>query len=168
MDLMDPMAMEFWTRLAASIFCGGIIGIERQIRGKPAGIRTSILVVVGTQMFVQLGVSVQGEHSDETRILGQVITGIGFLGAGVIIGRDGLVKGVTSAAVIWVLASIGSMIGTGRIPAAIAISLVCVIVLTFVELAEHSFAALRRGVHAIDSPANHAATHKSDRQRRGE
>jgi uncharacterized membrane protein YhiD involved in acid resistance len=81
-------------------------------------------------------------------VLGQVVTGIGVLGAGVIMTRNGLVTGVTSAAVVWLLAAVGSAIGFGRFGAALALSAVSVGVLVGAERLEHAFAALRRGVHA--------------------
>src|SRR4029450_5383865 len=114
-DPLDPGSMEFWFRLGTAILCGGIIGLERQLRGKAAGIRTSILICLGTELFVTLGASFGGERVDPTRVLGQVVTGIGFLGGGVILAREGLVVGVTSAAVIWVLAAPGALIGLGHL-----------------------------------------------------
>lgn len=147
-DLLDPFSADFWLHVGAAILCGGLIGLERQLRGKPAGIRTSILICMGTQFFVLLGANFLPESADPTRVLGQVVTGIGFLGAGVILTRDGLVRGITSAAVIWVLAAIGATIGMGYIRAAFGISLVTVGILVGVEMLEKSFHVLRRGVHS--------------------
>jgi putative Mg2+ transporter-C (MgtC) family protein len=147
-DLLDPLSQHFWVRVGVSVLSGGIIGLERQLRGKPAGIRTCILICMGTQFFVLLGSSFALEQADPTRVLGQVVTGIGFLGGGVILTREGLVLGVTSAAVIWLLAAIGAMIGLGYIPAALAIAFITVAILVGVEQLEKSFHALRRGVHA--------------------
>jgi putative Mg2+ transporter-C (MgtC) family protein len=144
-DPLNPESTEFWFRLGTAILCGGIIGLERQLRGKAAGIRTSILICLGTQLFVGLGSSFGGERVDPTRVLGQVVTGIGFLGGGVILAREGAVIGVTSAAVIWVLASLGSLIGLGHLPAAIVLTLVTVGLLTGVELLEKVFRRLREG-----------------------
>jgi putative Mg2+ transporter-C (MgtC) family protein len=151
---MNPLTPQFWIGIGIAALCGGIIGFERQIRGKPAGIRTSILICLGTSIFVHLGTTFGGSNVDPTRVLGQVVTGIGFLGAGVIIAREGLVKGVTSAAVIWVLAGIGAMIGFGLFLPAIALSLVTVGILTGVEVLENSFRRLRRGAHAPESKRN--------------
>jgi putative Mg2+ transporter-C (MgtC) family protein len=80
----------FWSPLGVAILCGTLIGLERQLRGKAVGIRTSILICVATEMFVRLGAILGGEHTDPTRILGQVVTGVGFLGAGVILAREGV------------------------------------------------------------------------------
>ena len=136
-----------WTRVGVALLCGGIVGLERQLRGKPAGIRTSSLICLGTTLFVYLGVALEAEHGDPARVLGQVVTGIGFLGAGVIMTRNGLLTGVTSAAVIWLLAAVGSAVGLGRYGAALTLAVVSVAVLVGVEQLEHAFAALRRGVH---------------------
>ena len=145
---LDPASTEFWLRIGTAFFCGGIIGLERQVRGKPAGIRTSVLICLGTCVFVMLGAAFTGPGADPTRVLGQVVTGIGFLGAGVILTREGAVLGVTSAATIWMLAAIGATIGFGWIPGAYALAAVTVGILIGVELLEASFVTLRRGVHA--------------------
>ena len=144
-DPLDPGATEFWLRLGTAILCGGIVGLERQLRGKAAGIRTSILICLGTQLFVALGASFAGDRVDPTRVLGQVVTGIGFVGGGVILAREGAIIGVTSAAVIWVLASLGSLIGLGHLLAAIILTLVTVGLLTGAELLESVFRRLREG-----------------------
>jgi putative Mg2+ transporter-C (MgtC) family protein len=144
-DPLDPDTPVFWLRLGTAILCGGIIGLERQLRGKAAGIRTSILICLGTQLFVSLGSSFGGDRVDPTRVLGQVVTGIGFLGGGVILAREGAVIGVTSAAVIWVLAALGSLIGLGHLVAAIILSVVTVGLLIGVELLESVFRRLREG-----------------------
>jgi putative Mg2+ transporter-C (MgtC) family protein len=142
---LDPETSEFWLRLGTAILCGGIVGLERQLRGKAAGMRTSIMICLGTQLFVGLGSSFAGDRVDPTRVLGQVVTGIGFLGGGVILAREGLVIGVTSAAVIWVLAALGSLIGLGHLVAALILTLVTVGVLIGVELLESVFRRLREG-----------------------
>jgi putative Mg2+ transporter-C (MgtC) family protein len=144
-DPLDPGTPEFWLRLGTAILCGGIVGLERQLRGKPAGIRTSILICMGTQLFVTLGASFAGDRVDPTRVLGQVVTGIGFVGGGVILAREGAIIGVTSAAVIWVLAALGSLIGLGHLLAAAVLTLVTVGLLTGVELLESMFRRLREG-----------------------
>jgi putative Mg2+ transporter-C (MgtC) family protein len=147
-EVLDPA---LWSRVAMALLCGGMIGLERQLRGKPAGMRTSSLICMGTAMFVYLGHGLEGATGDPTRVLGQVVTGIGFLGAGVIMTRDGMVSGVTSAAVVWILAAAGSAIGFGRFGSALAMSLVTVAILVGVQWLEVAFAALRQGVHASDA-----------------
>ncbi|MCJ7548041.1 MAG: MgtC/SapB family protein [Deltaproteobacteria bacterium] len=150
---MDPLTSQFWIAIGVAVLCGGIVGFERQMRGKPAGIRTNILICLGTMIFVKLSTLYSGQNADMTRVLGQVVTGIGFLGAGVIIARGGHVKGVTSAAVIWTLAGIGAMIGFGLFAPAIALAVVTVVILTVIEFLEISFRRLRREerVHGDES-----------------
>jgi putative Mg2+ transporter-C (MgtC) family protein len=142
---LDPETRAFWQHLGTAVLCGGIIGIERQLRGKAAGIRTSILICLGTAIFVALGASLAPEQADPTRVLAQVVSGIGFLGGGVILSRKGLITGVTSAAVIWVLAALGSMIGLGHLRAALVLTLVALGILLGVELLEGAFRRLREG-----------------------
>jgi putative Mg2+ transporter-C (MgtC) family protein len=141
----------FWMRTAVALACGGAIGLERQLRGKPAGMRTCMLICTGTMFFVHLGSELgrtTGSTGDAARVVGQVVTGIGFLGAGVILTRDGLVKGMTSAAVVWMLAAIGSMIGLDKPGAALAATGVTLGILLGVSRLEHAYRQLRRGVHA--------------------
>jgi putative Mg2+ transporter-C (MgtC) family protein len=97
---------------------------------------------------VQLSATFGGPNVDPTRVLGQVVTGVGFLGAGVIIARGGHVRGVTSAAVIWTLAGIGAMIGLGRFVPAITLAVVTVGILTGLELLEERVPWLHGGEHA--------------------
>jgi len=151
---MDSLTPQFWIGIGVAILSGGIIGFERQIRGKPAGIRTSILVCLGTSIFINLGTMFNNGNVDPTRVLGQVVTGVGFLGAGVIIAHEGLVKGVTTATVIWVLAGIGAMIGFKLFLSAIATSFITVGILTGIEFLENSVRKLRRGAHSIEGEEN--------------
>ncbi len=144
-DALYPGSRAFWLHLGTAILCGGLIGIERQLRGKAAGIRTSILICLGTALFVALGASRPANEADPTRVLAQVVSGIGFLGGGVILAREGLITGVTTAAVIWVLAALGAMIGLGHLAAAIVLTLVTPGILIGVELLEGAFRRLRQG-----------------------
>ena len=137
-----------WSSIATALLCGLIVGLERQLRGKPVGIRTSSLITLGTYIFIASSVHVSNEASDPSRIIGQVITGIGFLGAGVMLARDGMVIGVTSAATIWSLAAIGVCIAVANHSSAIKLSLIVVFVLVGVDLLEDYSQAFTRGVHA--------------------
>lgn len=129
------------------MLCGGIVGLERQLRGKPAGVRTSILVCLGTSVFIHLGSAVSGAGADPSRVLGQLVTGVGFLGAGVMFARQGVVTGVTTAAVVWMLAAIGAAIGFERYSGAIALAVVTVGILVGVDFLESSVRRLTRGAH---------------------
>jgi putative Mg2+ transporter-C (MgtC) family protein len=144
-DILDPERQVFWRHIGTAVLCGALIGVERQLRGKAAGIRTSILICLGTALFTALGAALAGENVDPTRVVSQVTSGIGFLGGGVILAREGLVTGVTSAAVIWVLAAIGAMVGLGFLAAALVVTLITLAVLIGVELLEGAFLRLRQG-----------------------
>jgi len=136
-----------WSAIGTALFCGAGIGCERQVRGKPVGIRTSALIIVGTYLFLASALLLQGEASDPTRVLGQVVTGIGFLGAGVMLSKHGEVIGVTSAAAIWMLAALGVLISLGYLLPAIKLSLLVVLILCGVEFLENRLRVLTRGVH---------------------
>ena len=108
---------------------GVIIGFDRERSGKPAGIRTQMLVCIGSALMagisVYLGKWYNVSVADPARLMAQVVTGIGFLGAGVIIKNGNKISGVTTAATIWTTAAIGIAIGTGLfVPAAVTILLV--------------------------------------------
>lgn len=103
----------FVLRLLASIFAGGLVGLERQYSNKSAGFRTNTLVAMGACIYVLINVTLTGVGGDPTRIIGQIVTGIGFLGAGVILHHGGSIQGLTTAATIWCSAALGSLAGLG-------------------------------------------------------
>jgi putative Mg2+ transporter-C (MgtC) family protein len=115
-DLLVAVLPGFLLRGGFAVLCGGIIGMERERRGKPAGFRTNILICLGSTLYMLAGELVAGQRPagvDPTRIAAQVVAGIGFLGAGTIVHSRGAVTGLTSAATIWVVAGIGLLIGAG-------------------------------------------------------
>jgi len=135
-----------WQSIGAAAFCGSIIGVERQLRNKPVGVRTSSLITLGTYLFLATAFLLEGDVVDPTRVVGQVITGIGFLGAGVMLARDGSVVGVTSAATIWVLAALGVMIAADHLMPAIKLALLVVIILYGVDFLEDNIKNVGQGV----------------------
>ncbi len=149
MMLSDLIALDpySWTSILAAMVCGSIVGLERQLRGKPVGIRTSILLVISIYVFITSYISMTDATPDSLRIIGQIVTGVGFLGAGVMLSKDGMVIGVTSAATIWALASIGVCLAIGNPFTAIKLSVVVVLVLIGVDILENSVASLTKGVH---------------------
>ena len=100
-------------RVAISIGIGGLIGIERELEHKPAGLRTIILVCLGSTLFMLIGYELGLIGSELGRIVAGVVTGIGFLGAGAIIRARGEVYGLTTAATIWLSSGLGMAIGAG-------------------------------------------------------
>jgi putative Mg2+ transporter-C (MgtC) family protein len=116
-EQLQRVLPDFLLKFAIAILCGGVIGLEREIKGKAAGFRTNILICLGSTLYMILSefVTVRGLNVsfDPTRIAAQVVTGIGFIGAGTIIQSRGSITGLTSAATIWVVAGIGLCIGIG-------------------------------------------------------
>jgi putative Mg2+ transporter-C (MgtC) family protein len=136
-----------WEALLCCFLSGIIVGLERQLRGKPVGMRTSAVICIGTYIFIAMTRAVANQITDPSRIIGQVVTGIGFLGAGVILARHGAIIGVTSAAAIWVLAAIGVVIGVGFPWLGVKLAVLTVAILVGVDLIESRFEFLQRGVH---------------------
>ena len=105
MDAVDQL--EILGRLAMAAALGGLIGLERELRGYPAGIRTMALITMGAMLFTDVSQLLGGTD----RIAAGIVTGIGFLGAGVIFREGYTVRGITTAATIWAAAAIGMAIG---------------------------------------------------------
>ncbi len=128
---------EIMLRLFAAILFGGLIGLERESHKRPAGFRTHILVCVGSALIMIISQYAFLEFSgklgyDPGRIAAQVISGIGFLGAGTILREGSSVKGLTTAASLWVVAGIGLAVGTGfYVPGAVTTGLVVVVLVVF-------------------------------------
>ena len=105
---------EFVIRLLVAMAAGFVIGIERQWHGKNGGLRTNTLVAIGAAIFVLISLRLSfASGGDSTRVIGQVVTGIGFLGAGVILHQGVAIIGITTAATIWCSAAIGCMAAAG-------------------------------------------------------
>ena len=116
-DQLAAILPPFMVRCGAAALCGALIGLERELKAKPAGFRTNILICLGSAIYMAAGLLVVNEGgeagSDPARIAAQVVTGIGFIGAGCIIQERGRVVGLTTAATIWVVAGIGIIAGAG-------------------------------------------------------
>jgi putative Mg2+ transporter-C (MgtC) family protein len=131
---MDPSIA---LKLVLAALLGGIIGIEREFRDKPAGLRTNILICVGSTLFMSISTTVaQVLGGDPTRIAAQIITGIGFLGAGAVMHSHGFVLGLTTAATIWVVAGIGMALGSGMYAVAVFTTVMSLITLYFLAFLE--------------------------------
>ena len=122
------------TRLILAAILGAVIGIEREIKNRAAGFRTHIIVSVGACLIMLIGIDGIGKFSSDTardtaRIAGQVISGIGFLGAGTILQKKNAVTGLTTAATLWLSAAIGLAVGIGYYEGAIIATVICLVTL---------------------------------------
>lgn len=121
-------------RLALALLLSGLIGFEREAGGKPAGMRTHMLVCMGSTLFMLISMNAPGffpgaSTVDPGRIAAQVVTGVGFLGAGTIIRAGGSVRGLTTAASIWAVSAIGLAVGVGYYMAAVVATGLALVVL---------------------------------------
>lgn len=111
LQLLDPLTIEFVIGLLIAIALGMLIGAEREMRGKDAGISTNVFVICGAMLFTFMSMTV--DPSSESRIAAQIVSGIGFLGAGLILKQGATIRNLTTAASIWFAGAIGMAIGFG-------------------------------------------------------
>jgi putative Mg2+ transporter-C (MgtC) family protein len=139
--------LDMITRLVLASVLGGLIGLEREIHGRPAGFRTHLLVSLGSCLFTIASIDfyrLYGNFSgtvpvgvDAGRIAAQIVSGIGFLGAGAIIKEKASIRGLTTAACLWVAAAIGLACGTGLYPAATTVTVLAVLSLLLLKKVEN-------------------------------
>ena len=136
--MIDIYSTEFIIRICIAALLGGVLGFEREIHGRPAGLRTHFLVSMGAAVFMMLSPYVAkmepGIIGDPGRIAAQIVSGIGFLGAGAIVKEGVSIRGLTTAASLWVAAAIGMTTGVGSYKGAIVVSGLALIAL---ELLPH-------------------------------
>lgn len=155
-DFIEALRLSVLAKLLLATLLGGAVGLERELAGKPAGLRTNILICVGAALFTQLSVDIArigftpsgAPYGDTTRIAAQIVSGIGFLGAGAILHGQGSIVGLTTAATIWVVAAIGAAIGAGAYIDATGSTVVIMLVLVGLRPVERKLLAKRRRVHA--------------------
>jgi putative Mg2+ transporter-C (MgtC) family protein len=153
------MRLDLALKLGTAVLLGGAIGLERQIAGKPAGLRTNILICLGSALLMELSISLTGADGrvgDPARIAAQVITGIGFLGAGTIMQSKGTISGLTSAATIWAVAAIGLTIGAGFFLEGVGATAMVLMVLLALGSLEHKLVRTRRTVPVTLRAVAHA------------
>lgn len=151
--MIEAFRLDLATKLLLAGLAGGAIGLERQISGKPAGLRTNILICVGSALLMDLsmnlGMAFGGPRvGDPARLAAQVVTGIGFIGAGTIMQSRGTITGLTSAATIWVVAAIGLTVGAGFFVEALGATATVMIVLSGLGTLEHRLLRARRTLFA--------------------
>ena len=148
-----PRADLLGALLLASVL-GGAIGLERELSGKPAGFRTNLLICVGatllTEMSVAIGnMAVNPANADPGRIAAQIVSGIGFLGAGTIIQAKGSVIGLTTAATLWVVSAIGIAIGAGSYVEAIGTTVLVLVALLLLGKVEARLIHAKRAQNLV-------------------
>jgi putative Mg2+ transporter-C (MgtC) family protein len=135
--MSPPSTLETIGRILLAVFLSGIVGLEREAKGRAAGLRTHILVSVGSTLIMLLGLYLGGsDQTDPTRLAAQVVSGIGFLGAGTILQSRDSIRGLTTAASLWASAGIGLAVGAGFYLGAVwttGVVLATLILLSFVE-----------------------------------
>lgn len=144
-------SVDLMIKLAVATLLGGILGLEREIHGRPAGLRTHLLVSLGAAAFMVMSplVASMGKdfQGDPGRIAAQIVTGIGFLGAGAIVKEGVNIRGLTTAACLWVAAAIGMASGAGLFTEALLINILAIIALVLlpymeIVLKKHSYRVL--------------------------
>jgi putative Mg2+ transporter-C (MgtC) family protein len=144
---MDETFYHYVLRLVFALFVGGLIGIERELKGKPAGMRTNMLMCMGSCLLIILSIEIFNKGmwvGDPSRIAAGVVTGIGFLGAGTIIQSRFSVAGLTSAATLWFVAAIGMTIGMGNYALAATAMVLTIVTLTALVNVERMVSARQR------------------------
>lgn len=137
-------------KLLVALLCGGLIGLERELKSKAAGIKTNMLICVGATLYTAISIIMSssetgmGIKGDPARIAAQIVSGIGFLGGGAILQSKGNIVGLTTAATIWLVAAIGVWIGMGYLAIAVCVSLLIVVVLVSVTFFENRFMGRKR------------------------
>ena len=142
---MDTAALiDELTKMGISILLGGVLGLEREYQNKPAGFRTLALICIGATAFTILSIRLAGEGPSHDRIAANIITGIGFIGAGVIFKSGVSVYGMTTAATIWITAGIGMAVGAGDYLLATVITGVALTILSVFEYIQDKVDVLHR------------------------
>jgi putative Mg2+ transporter-C (MgtC) family protein len=116
MTYVQPLGWEAFIKIALAALLGAVVGLERVWGNHPAGLRTNMLIAISSCLFTILsieGFPLRGASQDTARVAAQIVTGVGFLGAGALLQAKGHVRGLTTAASIWLVAAIGMAVGTG-------------------------------------------------------
>lgn len=151
------MRVDLLAALVLAAVLGAVVGWEREVNGKPAGLRTTILICVGAALFTDLSLEMgRAAGADPSRIASQIVTGIGFLGAGSIIQSRGHVSGLTTAATIWVVAAIGVAAGAHARIEAVGATVLVLLVLVPLSRMEELALARRRSRHLVITAASPA------------
>lgn len=149
MSLITSLNFLIAAKLVLAILCGGAIGFERELSRKAAGLRTNVLICMGSALFMIISRHIGGgaPYTDPARLVAQVVTGIGFLGAGVILQARGSITGLTTAATIFVVGAVGIAIGDGMFGAALLSTALIIVVLVVLRRVERFVLRRQRMFH---------------------
>jgi putative Mg2+ transporter-C (MgtC) family protein len=149
-DIVSTLRLDLLASLIISTVLGAAIGFEREMKAKPAGLRTNTLICVGACLYTELSIALTADSGpgDPSRVAAQIVTGVGFLGAGTIMRGRGGVSGLTTAATIWLVAAIGMAVGAGWEMEAAGATLLTLVVLGFLGKMER-FLDLRSGTSRV-------------------
>ncbi len=161
--------VDFIIRLSVAGLLGACIGIERELRAKEAGIRTHFLVALGSALMMIVSQHGFGDlmpvigygRFDPSRVAAQIVSGIGFLGAGIIIFRKETVQGLTTAAGLWVAAGIGMAVGGGMFVLGLSATVLALICFELVRLSSNRLGLITRSVHVTFTTKNENSLEKS-------
>ncbi|MCX6639879.1 MAG: MgtC/SapB family protein [bacterium] len=149
MDYLIANYGSYFLKIITAVLCGGLIGLEREMSRKPAGLKTNILICMGATIYMIVSDLVAREAgmprgADPGRIAAQVVTGIGFIGAGCIMRSGPTIAGITTASTIWIVAALGLVIGVGFPLLAIFFTVFVLLILVGVRKLEQTFRPRRR------------------------
>jgi putative Mg2+ transporter-C (MgtC) family protein len=151
-ELVDVLQLDLLARLCLAVVLGGLIGLEREWAGKPAGLRTNILICLGSALFTEVSISTAflanaaneaqqaPFRADPARIAANIVTGVGFLGGGAILRGGTGITGLTTAATIWVVSAVGMAVGAGAYVTAIGTTALVLFILFPLRRIERYFA----------------------------
>jgi putative Mg2+ transporter-C (MgtC) family protein len=132
MTYVQPLGWEAFIKIALAALLGAVVGLERVWGNHPAGLRTNMLIAISSCLFTILsieGFPLRGASQDTARVAAQIVTGVGFLGAGALLQAKGHVRGLTTAATIWLVAAVGMAVGTGFYSAAVFTTILSAVML---------------------------------------
>lgn len=135
-DLTLELQLDLGLRLTVGLVLGAIIGFERELHRQPAGFRTHSLVSLGAALFTIVSAFGFGPDADPTRIAAQIVSGIGFIGAGTILQYRGHIRGLTTAASLWSVAAVGTAAGAGLYVIAIVATVLILVILSLLDRVE--------------------------------
>ena len=133
---LQALGWDAAAKICVAAVLGAIIGLERVWKGHPAGLRTNLLIAISSCTFTIIsieGFPLQGSAQDTARVAAQIVTGVGFLGAGAVLRSEGHIRGLTTAASIWLVAALGMAVGTGLYFLAIFTTLLSIVLLVLLR-----------------------------------